>query len=391
MSCEPVVLNVGGCNDIDVHVSNVSYDAGTSILTIVLNDGTVYQTPISIPLDISLHENNQVQLLVDGIYVPIPTFGVNGLEYYNGNNLSITNDDSTVAITATKSGNTITLNLSSHQELSVNSMQPYNFDVSTQTLSIPLPSLVYNGQNVYTYNAGDGSADIVFSTDVCSKLPECSLSELGDIDTTGVEVNNILAWNGTTWIPTIQSATGTTTLIDNGDGTYSFSDGTNTTIIYTASNKNNPFALEGGGQQTRMTDLPITASVYRVGNTGFGISQSDSVLGKVEVRGDEYISNTGSEASLYFKPNVNGASESLQTSLTTNTSGYQFRVKDINQSLLSIDKNGNTGIGEVQNLMNLPEYTFNSNSSLVISNYNNDMPPTVPLSAYSVATFVLIV
>lgn len=165
MACETSIIQLGLCEG-DIYVESVFYNTETEILSVTLNNGTVYTTSVPITeVVVSASANNQVQLLADGLYVPVPVLGVNNLAFENGENLQLTSDDNSVTISISKVGDEITADFSvdiaqdQHPALTVAPNAAYSFDFATQVLSIPLPTLVQDGvnSNLYVYTANDGS------------------------------------------------------------------------------------------------------------------------------------------------------------------------------------------------------------------------------------------
>lgn len=216
MNCDTNIVTVSACDD--VFVSNVVYDIETEILTVTLSDDTVYTTtiPTSAVL-ISAQADNQIVELMDGLYVALPSFGVNSLDYDNGNNLLITSSDASLTVDVQKVGTEITVDITcpdcgssvdDHLPLTVNSSVAFSFDDANQILNLPLPTLVQDlvDSNIYTYTANDGSGDIYTLTfhPELTVIPNQPYSF--DVDT---QILNLP-------LPV---------LVDNGDGTYTYDPG----------------------------------------------------------------------------------------------------------------------------------------------------------------------
>lgn len=459
MACETSIIQLGLCEG-DIYVQSVFYNTETEILAVTLNNGTVYTTPIPITdIEISSSPNNQVQLLGDGLYVPIPVFGVNNIAFENGENLRLTSNDESISITITKNGDEITADFSvdaiaeQHPALTINPNTEYSFDFATQVLNIPLPtlvqdeqnsnlyvytandgsgdtfnievhpeltvttnssafnfnqetqqlnipqaSLVDNGDNTFTYNPGNGGASVVIdlnavSVDVCSALSECTINDLGNVNTSGATSGQVLQWNGTNWVPgtVVEGEGAVSSVTNNGNGSYTHNDGLGTTVlIQTAINTTPPFAKEGVAQQTRLVSIPITDKVYRTGSMGIGLTSARTIQGIFEASGDVYINNSNTITSLYLQSKFGTVDiKEIGLKLTSIGDNYIYSIEDDTKSLSSLDNFGNYGIGEVSEKVNLPVNMYDGNNSFTISNYNNDSPPNIPISVHSVTEFVL--
>lgn len=388
-NCSGNIVVGDGC--VDNYVSNVWFDVTDCTLYVQMNGGVVYDAPITCSGQLSNIAGNQLVTLSDGLYVPEPSLSVNTSELTNGETLQITSDDNTISITTTSETDGVKVDLSSHPAMNVSTNAPYSFSYANQTLTIPVPTFTENVDGSVTIDPGTGDAAIVIGGGSGSgDCTTCTLNDLSNVSATNPSNGQLLAWNGTNWIATTFSTSGSMT--DNGDGTYTFTGGGSSTDIETATQKKNPFTKQGSAQLTRGDDIAITDAAYRTGNTGFGLTSSNVVQGKVEVRGDEYISSTGSEASQYLQTNAaSGSPTTVQKSLNKGATVYQVQTKDTNQMLHAIDEDGNVGFGEVASGMSLPQYTFGSEGNFVMSNYNNESPNLVPVSAYSVTEVVLII
>lgn len=452
-NCDTNIVTLSQCEDI--FVSSVGYNTETEILTVVLNDGTIYTASIpTSAVEISEQSGNQIVELIDGLFVAKPSFGINSLAYENGNNLLITSSDDSMDITVSKVGTQITVDLScvncgdggenSHPSLTVNPNLSYSFDQSNQILNLPLPTLVQTATNVYTYTANNGTAavytltfhpSLTINTDVTYSwnpstqvlnLPLPTLTNNGNgtytydpgdgnasfiINTSNsLSVNFGVPQNFNNITQTLNLPT--PTLTDNGNFTFTYNpgDGTDSIILQefpegvsnlTSSSlvgalsqlagKSTPWAKENLLQPTTDISITISEDIYHSGNVGIGIDQTETIQGKTEVKGDIYISTDGAEAKQYFQVERNGSSANVIQSLKKLATKYQVQLKNSTNMLTTVDDDGNLGIGEVSAITTLPDNMYDGQGTFTISNYNGNLPPAVPISVFSVTEFVLIV
>lgn len=396
MACETSILQLGLCEG-DIYVESVFYNTETEILSVTLNNGTVYTTSVPITeVEISAASNNQVQLLVDGLYVPMPLFGINNLAFENGENLKITSDDESITLNISKSGDEIILDLSSvpqeqHPQLSVIPNTEYNFNIVTQTLNIPLPTLtqdlensniftydpgdgtnnasvitlhdplsvttnaapfsfddetqalnlpqatlVDNNDNTYTYNPGNGDPSIVIDlsaaiVNITEALNNSSINDLGNVNAGNATSGQVLQWDGINWVPvTLQTNDIISSITVNPDGSYVHNTGTGiTTLIETARMALQPFAAEGQLQQTRQNSLGIATKVYRSAAIGIGVTSTRQIQGMLDVAGNVYINNTGTTAKLYLQAQYGTTDEEeLVIKLVNKSNTYHYILSD---------------------------------------------------------------
>lgn len=451
-NCDTNIVTLSQCEDI--FVSSVGYNIETENLTVVLNDGTIYTANIPTnAIQISEQSGNQIVELVDGLFVAKPSVGVNSLPYDNGNNLLITSGDNSIDVTVNKIGNQITVDLScvdcgggesTHPGLTINPNLAYSFDAPNQILNLPLPTLVQTATNVYTYTANNGTAavytltfhpsltinpDLPYSWNPSTQILNLPLPTLtnngngtytydpGDgtaafiITTSGSLTVNFGVpqdFDGVTQTLDLPSPT----LTDNGNFTFTYNPGDGTASIILQefpegvgnltstslagalsqlAGKSSTWAKEGLLQPTLDISIPITEDIYRSGNVGIGLTNTETIQGKLEVKGDAYFTSDDNEIKQYFQIDRDGIPVSIINSLKKLATKYQIQQKTGVNMLTSIDEDGNLGIGEIDSLASLPDDTYNSQGTFTISNYNGNTPPAVPISVFSVTEFVLIV
>lgn len=441
--CETNIIQVSECDDI--YVSAVTYNTGTEILTVTLSDGNFYTATIpSSAVEISATGDNQLTLLGDGLYVPLPTFAVDSLAYEAGDNLVVTSGDSSIDITTSKVGTEITIDLSVaeesnnhpalavtpnaaysfnastqvlsiplptleltdtneytytanngsgnvyvltlHEPLDITTGAPYSFDAATQSLELPLPSITNNLDGTFTVNNGDGTAtfDIETVVDVCAELNSCTLADFGDVNIAGLISGQVLVWNGAAWIPGDAADAVVSTVTDNLDGTYTHDNGDGiSVVIETATKVDQPFTTEGGSQIERETPLTLIDDIYHTGNVGIGTIQSDSLLGKLHVKnGTQILQNAGTQA--LFR--ILFSDKEFNVSGEKLTSIQEFTINTVLRRVLNVDDSGNLGVST------LPEDKYSAANTFTLSDITGESSaPNCPIDSISVTGFVMVI
>lgn len=161
---------------LDLDVGTIAYDPINHVITYTAEDGTVTNLTLDNPTI---------------AYNPVTNSITHTAPDGTATVLDLSDLDNTSVVTNVIAGNRIATHDDGNGTL-------VDIDETITTLTDP-------GDGTYVYTSEDGTATTI---DVCDDLAQCSIGDLGDVDTTGVNASDVLNWNGTTWVPTAPSQFG---------------------------------------------------------------------------------------------------------------------------------------------------------------------------------------
>ena len=372
---------------LDLHTSNLEYDINTGLLRLTLNDGTEFDAVINtIGSSISTDLGNQIVTSTDGIYVGGKVFALNGEDVVYDDIVLITSVDESIDITTQKIGETTLIDLSLSYQATPLTIVPnteFNYDTEMQVLNLPLPTFSNPTPQVYTFETNDGSGTS-FTITTHNAL---TITNGGPFAFIANSQTLILP------IPSLTDNLDNTFTFNHGDGTADIIIDTSNPYDNTATNLvavtmqlaidelatiDTPFAIELGTQGTVSNTLSLTDNIYRTGAIGIGLTSADAIAGKLHVNGDIMYDN--SVITMAF-----GASKMFVSDAIERSAYEQYRMSTDTRQVFSVDSYGNLSTDDV------PDDMFGAANALLLVSNNNSGVPHIPSNVNNVAVFALLI
>lgn len=375
-------------------LTSLSFDSGTNILSYVNESGSTTNLNLNIPsggASFSCTDLNScsVSSLSDVTLFGTPTNG-QALTWSNTYSAFI---PQTPFTSFTLSDGTNTQSITNGNTLQVLGAGRLTSTVSatdTVTLSYKdiLTTLTYDsGTNVLTYTNESGTvSNLSLNSFSCSNLNSCSINSLSDVNTAGATTGKVLAYNGSSWVPTTVSVSGGgsfSCLSLSGCSASSLQD-----IIYPSgptegqaliwASSSNAFIPQDVFTSFTVSDGTTTQAITN-GNTlrfsgGGDISVAVSATDKVAISFTEAVTtlsyNSGLNRLTYT--DENGASTNINL-VTSTGGGTPFSCTDLNSCSINSLSDVNTSAATSGKFLKYNGSQWAPSSLAVSTDANNDL------------------